>query len=144
MSRLALFFLLIFPAVVFGQPNMAQLLTLNLSMVQISVELPGGRTGTGSGVVVDKQYVATNCHVLTNALGVSVAKHGAGHQPIALKADWKHDVCLLKFTELPFPVVSMRDSAGLQYEQEVVCHQLSERYQCAATVLRQYQGAVSL
>jgi len=116
---LLLFFL--FPLFAFAQPNMPQLLALNLSMVQVSVELPNGSTGTGtgSGVVVDEYHVATNCHVLANARGVSVAKYGAGHQPVALKADWKHDLCLLKFSKLPFPAVVLRDSASLQYEQEV-------------------------
>lgn len=109
----------LFPLFAFAQPNMPQLLALNLSMVQVSVELPNGSTGTGSGVVVDEYHVATNCHVLANARGVSVAKYGAGHQPVALKADWKHDLCLLKFSKLPFPAVAMRDSASLQYEQEV-------------------------
>lgn len=119
MLRSSLFFLLAFPLSALAQPNMAQLLALNLSMVQVSVELPNGSTGTGSGVVVDEYHVATNCHVLADARGVSVAKYGAGHQPVALKADWKHDLCLLKFSKLPFPVVMLRDSASLQYEQEV-------------------------
>jgi serine protease Do len=123
MSRFLLFPLLsslcLLPALATAQPNMAQLLSLNLSMVQVSVDLASGGTGTGSGVVIDEQHVATNCHVLANARGVSVAKYGAGHQPIALKADWKHDLCLLKFTKLPFPAVAMKDSASLEYEQEV-------------------------
>lgn len=119
MSRFLLLYVLLFPSLVYAQPNMAQLLSLNLSMVQVSVELASGTTGTGSGVVIDEQHVATNCHVLANARGVSVAKYGAGHQPIALKADWKHDLCLLKFTKLPFPAVSLKDSATLAYEQEV-------------------------
>lgn len=119
MSRFLLFFLLLMPSLLYAQPNMAQLLSLNLSMVQVSVDLASGSTGTGSGVVIDEQHVATNCHVLANARGVSVAKYGGGHQPIALKADWKHDLCLLKFTKLPFPAVSMKDSASLEYEQEV-------------------------
>lgn len=119
MPKLLLLFLYVFPSLTFAQPDMAQLLKLNLSMVQVSVDLPGGSTGTGSGVVIDEQHVATNCHVLANGRGVSVAKYGAGHQPIALKADWKHDLCLLKFTKLPFPAVSMKDSASLQYEQEI-------------------------
>lgn len=119
MPKFLLFFLCTFPTLTLAQPDMAQLLKLNLSMVQVSVDLPNGSTGTGSGVVVDEQYVATNCHVLANGRGVSVAKYGAGHQPIALKADWKHDLCLLKFSKLPFPAVSLKDSAGLQYEQEV-------------------------
>lgn len=119
MLRCLLLSFLYFPLFAFAQPNMPQLLALNLSMVQVSVELPNGSTGTGSGVVVDEYHVATNCHVLANARGVSVAKYGAGHQPVALKADWKHDLCLLKFSKLPFPAVAMRDSASLQYEQEV-------------------------
>jgi serine protease Do len=119
MSRFLLFSVLLFPSLVYAQPNMAQLLSLNLSMVQVSVELASGSTGTGSGVVIDEQHVATNCHVLANARGVSVAKYGAGHQPIALKADWKHDLCLLKFTKLPFPAVALKDSATLEYEQKV-------------------------
>ncbi len=119
MSRFLLFSVLLFPFLVHAQPNMAQLLSLNLSMVQVSVELASGGTGTGSGVVIDEQHVATNCHVLANARGVSVAKYGAGHQPVALKADWKHDLCLLKFTKLPFPAVALKDSATLEYEQEV-------------------------
>lgn len=119
MSKFPLLFVLLIPATAFAQPNMAQLLTLNLSMVQVSVDLASGGTGTGSGVVIDEQHVATNCHVFANARGVSVAKYGGGHQPIALKADWKHDLCILKFTKLPFPPVKMKDSATLQYEQEV-------------------------
>ncbi|MDP2247967.1 MAG: trypsin-like peptidase domain-containing protein, partial [Nitrosomonadales bacterium] len=105
MSRISLLCFLMFPTLAFSQPNMPQLLALNLSMVQVSVDLATGGTGTGSGVVINEEYVATNCHVLANARGVSVAKYGAGHQPIALKADWKHDLCLLRFTKLPFPAV---------------------------------------
>lgn len=117
--NLTAIFLFLIPLSSFAQPDIARLLALNLSMVQVSVELPNGRTGTGSGVVVSEQYVATNCHVLANALGVSVAKYGDGHQPVALKADWAHDLCLLKFDKLPFPPVPMRDSASLAYEEEV-------------------------
>lgn len=119
MVRVFLFVLGLFSTLAYSQPNISQLLALNLSMVQVSVELPDGRTGTGSGVVISEEYVATNCHVLANARGVSVAKYGAGHQPIAMKADWKHDLCLLRFTKLPFPAVKIKDSASLRYEQKV-------------------------
>lgn len=109
----------LYAASAFAQPDIVQLLALNDSLVQVSVELPNGTTGSGSGVVVSKEYVATNCHVLANAKGASISKYRDSHRPIAMKADWKHDVCLLKFEGLPFKPVLMRDSESLQYEEEI-------------------------
>ncbi|MDO9206273.1 serine protease, partial [Methylotenera sp.] len=103
----------------FAQPDIVELLALNDSLVQVSVDLPNGITGNGSGVVVSKEYVATNCHVLANAKGASITKYRDGYKPIAMKADWKHDLCLLKFDGLPFKPVIMRDSKTLQYEEEI-------------------------
>jgi len=111
--------LLIYPFAASAQPDIADLLRLNESIVHVSVDLGNGNTGTGTGVVVSSEYVATNCHVIANAHGANIAKYGDGYQPIALKADWKHDLCLLKFDKLPFKPVPMRDSATLQYEEEV-------------------------
>jgi len=103
----------------FAQPNIGDLLRLNESIVHVSVDLGNGSTGTGTGVVVSNEYVATNCHILANARGANIAKYGDGYQPIAMKADWKHDLCLLKFDKLPFKPVPMRDSSTLIYEEEI-------------------------
>ncbi len=111
--------LLASPVSAFSQPNIADLLRLNESIVHVSVDLGNGNTGTGTGVVVSNQYVATNCHVLANAHGANIAKYGDGYQPIAMKADWKHDLCLLKFDKLPFKPVPMRDSSTLIHEEEI-------------------------
>lgn len=119
MKLIMSFVLLANVSAVLAQPTIAELLELNNSIMSVSVELPGGDTGTGSGVVINDHYVATDCHVLVNAKGVSIAKFGVAYQPVALKADWKHDLCLLKFDQLPFKSVPMRDSATLQYEEEV-------------------------
>lgn len=102
-----------------AQPDIVQQLQLNDSVVRISVELENGHSGTGTGVVVSKEYVVTNCHVLANSKGANVAKYGDGYRPIALKADWKHDLCALKFDGLPFKPVKMRDSSTLETEEEV-------------------------
>lgn len=102
-----------------AQPNIGELLTLHESIVQISVELGNGTVGTGTGVVVSPEYVVTNCHVLANGNGANVAKYNDGYKPIALKADWKHDLCALKFEGLPFKPVNLRDSATLAFEEEV-------------------------
>jgi len=107
------------PITSFSQPNFADLLKLNDSIVHVSVDLGNGNTGTGTGVVISSEYVATNCHILANARGANIAKYGDGYRPIAMKADWKHDLCLLKFDKLPFKPVPMRDSATLEYEEEV-------------------------
>ncbi len=102
-----------------ARPSFAETLALSHSIVMITTELPDGRSGRGSGVVVSKEYVATNCHVIANAQGVNVAKFRVGYKPKAIKADWKRDLCLLKFDDLPFKPVAMRDSATLQYEEFV-------------------------
>lgn len=102
-----------------AQPNIGDILALSDSLVQVAVELPNGITGNGSGVVVSKEYVATNCHVLANAKGANIIKYRDAYQPIGLKADWKHDLCLLKFDNLPFKVAPMRDSSSLEYEEEI-------------------------
>ncbi len=102
-----------------AQPNIGEILALSDSLVQVAVELPSGITGTGSGVVVSKDYVVTNCHVLANAKGASITKYHDSYQPIGLKADWKHDLCLLKFDNLPFKVAPMRDSSSVKYEEEI-------------------------
>lgn len=111
--------LLTTPLSALAQPTIADLLKLNESIVHVSVDLGKGNTGTGTGVVVSHEYVATNCHILANAYGANIAKYGDGYRPIAMKADWKHDLCLLKFDKLPFKPVPMRDSATLLNEEEI-------------------------
>lgn len=110
---------LLYAPVILARPTFAETLALSHSVVMITTELPDGRNGRGSGVVVSKEYVATNCHVIANADGANVAKFRQGYKPVAIKADWKRDLCLLKFDDLPFKPVSLRDSATLQYEEPV-------------------------
>lgn len=119
MKKLLLMSLLFNANSVFAQPNIGELLKLHDSIVQISVELENGNVGTGTGVVISNEYVVTNCHVLANGKGANVAKYGDGYKPIALKADWKHDLCALKFEGLPFKPVPMRDTASLEIEEDV-------------------------
>ena len=102
-----------------AQPDIVKLLQLHDSIVQISVELENGTTGTGTGVVVSPEYVITNCHVIANSKGANVAKYGDGYKPLSIKADWKHDLCALKFDGLPFKPVPMRDSESLENEEEI-------------------------
>jgi tetratricopeptide (TPR) repeat protein len=100
-------------------PTFEKLLELNNSIVVVNVDFPDGSSGTGTGVVVSKEYVATDCHVIANTLGANISKYDDTYKPIAFKADWKHDLCLLKFEELPFMPFPLRDSQTLQYEEDV-------------------------
>lgn len=102
-----------------ARPTFAETLKLSHSVVMITTQLPNGQNGRGSGVVVSKEYVATNCHVIANAEGANVAKFRKGFKPKAIKADWKRDLCLLQFDELPLTPVPLRDSATLQYEEPI-------------------------
>lgn len=102
-----------------AQPDIVDTLELGHSIVMVTTDMPGGSNGRGSGVVVSPEYVATNCHVIANSNGANIAKFRDGYQPIGLKANWRRDLCLLKFTPLPFKPVPMRDSKTLKYEEEV-------------------------
>lgn len=92
---------------------------LKSSVVKVHVATKNGGHGVGSGVAVGKDLVATNCHVLANSVGVKVTKFGDGLVPVALKADWKHDLCILRFQFAEFTPVELGDSEHLQYEQDV-------------------------
>lgn len=103
-----------------AQPTQVQLFELSNSIVHVIVDLKNGNTGNGSGAVIDPFHVATNCHVLADSRGVAISKFQDNYNPYAIKADWKHDLCLLKFEHaLPFKPVPLRDSASLQYEEPV-------------------------
>jgi serine protease Do len=104
---------------IFAWPSIAETLPLSHSIVMVTTDLPGGASGRGSGVVVTKEYVATDCHVIANTNGVSMTKFRDAYQPIAIKANWRRDLCLLKFDPLPFDPIPMRDSSTLKYEEEV-------------------------
>jgi serine protease Do len=118
MKQLACIALLAAP-MAWAQPTLVDTLNLGHSIVLVRTDLPNGESGRGSGVVVSPEYVATNCHVIANTQNVNVAKFRNGYKPIAVKANWKRDLCLLKFDPLPLKPVNMRDASSLQYEEEV-------------------------
>ena len=119
MKKIISLLLLLIASQVQAIPTLEKLLELNNSIVAVNVDLPDGSSGSGTGVVVSKEYVATDCHVIANTLGANISKFDDAYKPIAFKADWKHDLCLLKFEELPFKPVPIRESKTLQYEEDV-------------------------
>ena len=114
---LAIFFL--FPSYLFAYPPQSELFGLSESMTHIWVTFKDGVTGTGSGIVVKKNHVATNCHVLADSRGVNAVKYFKTYIPIAIYADWENDLCILKFDDLPLPPVTLKNSDNLSYEDKV-------------------------
>lgn len=88
-------------------------------IVKIQVELANGAYGLGSGVVVAQDQVVTNCHVIANALSVSIRANRESYRASALKPDWRHDLCILKVVGLNVPIANIGSSEQLKYEQPV-------------------------
>ena len=53
-------------------------------MTHIWVTFKDGVTGTGSGIVVKKNHVATNCHVFADLGGVNVVKISKHMYPLRI------------------------------------------------------------
>ncbi len=102
-----------------AQPTLDQIYALKASIVRINTITKNGGRGLGSGVVVAENYIATNCHVLNNATGVDVSAHGDTFNPVAVKEDWRHDVCLLKVEYLGMQPVALAELDSPQYEQSI-------------------------
>jgi serine protease Do len=100
-------------------PAQAELFGLSESMAQVFVTFKGGVTGSGSGIVIKKNHVATNCHIFADSDGVNVVKFFKTYTPISVYADWENDLCILKFDDLPLPSVNLRLSKDLSYEEKV-------------------------
>ena len=92
---------------------------LSNSVLRVKVNLPNGSLGLGSAVVIGKNEVITNCHVVTNATDVAVVINGEPHKATAIKADWHHDLCMLTVENLDVPAVKFRASKALQYEESI-------------------------
>lgn len=99
------------------QPNPELTYKLKASVTKVHVATKTGGHGVGTGVVVDKDLVATNCHILANAIGIKITKFGDSYTPVSLKADWKHDLCILRFQYTDLTPVELGDSENLKYEQ---------------------------
>jgi S1-C subfamily serine protease len=71
-------------------------LPLAASVVQVEARLPQGRLSLGSGVTVAPSVIATNCHVVRDAIDIRVAAGGAQWGVDAERAYLDRDVCFLR------------------------------------------------
>ena len=73
----------------------------------------------GSGVVVQPDQVATNCHVVRDAIQIAVSR-GAGLIPVTEeKTDVSRDICLLKAPGLKIPKAALGRLADLSPKAHV-------------------------
>ena len=103
----------------FSEPDRELVYQLKASVVKVHVITQTGGHGVGTGVVVAKDIIATNCHVLANSNGISISKFGESISPVGMVADWAHDACLLKFKYLELAPVKLASAASLHYGDEV-------------------------
>lgn len=100
-------------------PSEEVLRKLNAQVLRVQVKHNNGLEGLGSAVVIAKNQVITNCHVVTDAHEVEVVVNGLAHAVTAVKPDWHHDLCILAVSDLETPAVEMGSSKDLKYETVV-------------------------
>lgn len=119
MRLLPIVFGLFFVNISFAESVVDLSYRLKASVTKVHVTTKNGGHGVGTGVVVGKDLVATNCHVLANAQGAQITKFGQSYTPEAMRADWKHDLCIMRFQYLELNPVELGDSENLKYEQPI-------------------------
>ena len=111
--------LLLYAANSLATPSDHMVHELNKSVLRVKVDFPNGKTGLGSAVVVVKDEVVTNCHVVADATAINVIIDGSPHEVSAIKTDWRHDLCMLTVKDLNAPVAKLGASKTLQYETSI-------------------------
>lgn len=112
-----LFINLFIAASAIAMPTDALVSALGNSVLRVQVKLNNGKQGLGSAVVIAKDEVITNCHVVNDANQISVISNGVAHVATASKSDWRHDLCMLKVDGLNAPVVKIGSTQSLAHEE---------------------------
>jgi serine protease Do len=102
-----------------AMPSDALVHQLDSQVLRVQVALANGNFGLGSAVVISKNQVVTNCHVVANACNIVVVNSAMPLSVSAIKPDWRHDLCILKVDGLDAPIAKIGSSKNLKYEQSV-------------------------
>ncbi len=113
----AVLFSAIQPALAFDK---AKLYSAYTSVVLIRGHNTKGGLAYGSGVVVGKDKVLTNCHVFRSTKEPWISRGEDTYSITSVKADVWHDLCLVTTAPLPFNAAVIGKSAGLKRGQEIV------------------------
>ena len=94
-------------------------LSLIRSVVKVVVLSETGKQSLGSGVIIDNNIVATNCHVTRAAKSAFLVKEDSHYNVIAQAALPELDVCLLKTQAIAQPTVTLADIANLHLGDKI-------------------------
>jgi serine protease Do len=94
-------------------------LSISRSLVKVLAIDAGGKYSLGTGIVVGRGKVITNCHVTIDAVRVQLSQDGATWEASAQQNDLKRDVCLLSANNLDIPAVRLGTAKDLKLRQEV-------------------------
>lgn len=97
-----------------------KLLEAYYSVVMIRGYNATGGLSYGSGVVVGKDKVITNCHVFRATKEPWIARGEDTYAITSVKADVWHDLCLVNTVPLPFKPAEIGSSASLKRGQDIV------------------------
>jgi len=116
-----LFTILLFglTTVALAKPTQEVLDTVTKQVVKIQVALKNGNDASGSGVVIGKNRIVTNCHVVANATNIEVLVGDKSYQARSITPDWYHDICLVNVEGLQAPIATIGKSENLAYQQPV-------------------------
>lgn len=94
--------------------------TVSPSIIVVkALDAKGKAFAFGSGVVLDKGIIVTNCHVIKNAISMKVMYRGKEYTATPLKTDWDRDVCSLTVTNLYAPAIALGTTIRLKVGQKV-------------------------
>jgi len=103
-----------------AMPNQNMLNTLNAEVFRVEVTHQNGTHGLGSAVVIAKDQMVTNCHVVMDATDVKVVVNGVTQIATGVKPDWRHDICIITLSGLSMPIAKIGQSKSLHYQTPVV------------------------
>jgi tetratricopeptide (TPR) repeat protein len=90
------------------------------SVVVVQIQDEQGKTiAFGSGVVLPSGDVATNCHVIEDAVGIRVYQGKNGYNASPRYNDWDRDVCSLSVPGMKAPSVSVGNTKTLKVGSRV-------------------------
>jgi len=79
----------------------------------------GNGKNLGSGVVLANDLIATNCHVIKDAVNIQVVYHGKQYPANLRHTDWERDVCTLTVKGVNAPVVVIGSTSHLKIGAQV-------------------------
>ena len=97
----------------------AALIQSYFSVVMIRGFNDSGGLAYGSGVVIGKDKVITNCHVLRSTKQPWISRGEETYNINTVKVDAWHDLCIVTADNLPFQAVKFGKSTTLKRGQEV-------------------------